>query len=671
MRIFGKKRKSDTDFKSDLQDSIRNLAKSHQDEISQGFDDISQALLQRDYESARARFQAMRDSFEERRMIKKDALLIEQALQDIEKRIQQKEAKSKKSLKGTFGKAAIMTAAPIGLTMAASAVFPPAGFVVPAAFMIGGWISSGYKIHKENLRLEQDIPRLSVSDALKTGLKDKVSRLRSSWVKLANPLNLIKQEKIQAEIASEKISNTKATLRALKNNAGHIGLVAGSVLGLGLKIAGLGDGIVDAVGEKLETLAAASDSDSGITVAQFTSYDESGAEASATVTTGPEAASGYADGNEIIDDSSDDAEAETEAQQTSTARSPSAETLAAEQGDEAANANPGEGQATSASGSAPDAAATEPDDIDSAPDAGPDGNASDDPLSQGNSDSAHSDIVNDDPPDSSGEQPSAAEKIDAIEAAGMPVVDGVDLDLQYQMASVLPNLEMLSGESQQYFAELYDRMDSDNPLVQAQAFKDYADMTLNCLDDIDGLDNQALAYELAQTAVELGDGTNCQALNFLAYMELHGLGGEADIEAATQHYLDSLGSHESQEAYEMLVYIAENNLVDIEEYPALADILEIHEQEVAASAADSSGAQGFDQAASAPSDQFTPVDANDTFPVNDDLVHQGEEFTARTSTGDFNCTANQDIDIDDAAATLGANKDNLEDLEIFDCRPAA
>lgn len=666
MRIFGKNRKSDSDFKSDLQDSIRNLAKSHQDEISRGFDDISQALLQRDYQSARARFQAIRDNFEERRMIKKDALLIEQALQDIEKRIQQKEAKSKKSLTGTFGKAAIMTAAPIGLTMAASAVFPPAGFVVPAAFMIGGWISSGYKIHKENVRLEQDVPRLSVSDALKTGLKDKVSRLRSSWVKLANPLNLIKQEKIQAEIASENISNTKATLRALKNNAGHIGLVAGSVLGLGLKIAGLGDGIVDAVGEKLETLAAASDSAAETGDPQPMAGHVSGTESSAAGTPGPESASGYADGNEIIDDSSDDAE--TEAQQTSAAGSPSAEMPSTDQGEEAANANPGEEKATGASGSAP--AAAEPGDIDSAADARPEENPSDSPL-QDESDAVASEIADDDQPVSSDTEPSDADKIEAIEAAGMPIVDGVDLDLQYQMASVLPDLEMLSGESQQYFAELYDRMDSDNPLVQAQAFKDYADMTLNCLNGIDGLDNQALAYELAQTAVELGDGTNCQALNFLAYMELHGLGGEADIEAATQHYLASLGSHESQEAYEMLVYIAENNLVDIEEYPALADILEIHEQEMAASTADNSGAQGFDQAASSPSDQFTPVDANDSFPVNDDLVHQGEEFTVRTSTGDFNCTANQDIDIDDAAATLGANKDNLEDLEIFDCRPAA
>lgn len=521
------------------------------------------------------------------------------------------------NLSGQFAKVGAGMALPGILTMAASSVFPPAGFIIPVAFMVGSHISLGYKAHKQKIKLEDNgselVGRLSLSSALKEGIREKFKRLRDSAHALKGIGSLADQEREKAALNGETIGRVSSYLRAGKKNIGHMALIGGSVLALGLKLSGLGGG-------EIETL-----------LPEVDVPEESG--------TGP--------------DTSQDPEADTPEDTTPPKTDP--ETPAPSSNEEA------------------DTKETNTEEIKTG-ESKPDDSTSDTPVDE---DTAPKPAENEDsqstqPPEETGS--SRDEMQSAIIEAGMPVVEDMDLGVQYRLAELLPTLEGMSDESRQYFEELYDRMDSDNPFVQGQAVKDYADMVLNCLGGIDGLDNKALAFDMICEAEAMAGGTNCQVTDFKAYMLLHGIGTDADAAQAVELLMESLTEHSSAEAARLLSYICESGSVDPADHPGLEEMYNAMmeaENTPEANASAESNLEASTQeenthndapSKSMPEDGIAEEHAQDNNEEHlnaDDVMKVGDEFTIIAGDGtQMDCTVEQQTTIAQAAVDIGHNNND-------------
>lgn len=460
------------------------------------------------------------------------------------------------NLGGQFARASAGFALPGLVTMAASTVFPPAGIIVPLAFMVGSHISLGYKVHQQKMVLDDNDDFISLSGALKVGIREKFERLTESGNVLLGLGGLAQQEREKAELSGEKISRVSSYLRAGKKNIGHVALIGGSVLALGLKLAGFGGDGFDSV------------------TPEPTSEPQ------------PDPAPVK---EEPVPPEPDKPEAEK-------TENPPAPSTGVEQV----------------------------------------------PVSEDNTAAEQS-------------GPTEDEMRSAIIDAGMPVVEGMDLDLQYRLAELLPTLEGMSDESRQYFEELYDRMDSDDPFVQSQAVKDYADLVLNCLGSVEGLDNKSLAFEMISEAAILAEDTNCQVLDFKGYMLLHGIGTDADPGAAVEILMTSLIEHGSAESARLLSYIYEAGLVDPADHPGLAEMHAAMEQ-----------TQAEEAIQTPPQTQTTETTEDNGDLSYDQAMTAGQEFTVNAQDGTvLNCTVEEDTTVAQTAVEIGHNN-----FDNFECREA-
>lgn len=462
------------------------------------------------------------------------------------------------NLSGQFTKAVTGFALPGLATMAASTVFPPAGFIVPLAFMVGSHISLGYKVHQQKMVLDNTDDFLSLSGALKVGIREKFKRLTESGNVLLGLGGLAQQEREKAELLGEKISKVSSYLRAGKKNIGHVALIGGSVLALGLKLAGFGGDGPDPFFSGPEPIA---------------EPEPEPAPAPEPLTESPvqPAPSDTSESNDQNADKPDDEVSEDTTQ----------------------------------------------------------------------------DIV---------EEPAGPSEDDmraAIIEAGMPVVEDMDLDLQYRLAELLPTLEGMSDESRQYFEELYDRMDSDDPFVQGQAVKDYADLVLNCLGNIEGLDNKALAFEMISEAAMLAEDTNCQVLDFKAYMLLHGIGTEAVPDAAVEILMTSLTEHSSAEAARLLSYLYESGAVDPADHPGLEEVHNAMTEQTPEQTSETAPSSN-------PATDSRPGEAAgtaSTAPAPEEIMEKGQAFTILNAHGDeLSCQTTEEVSIAQAAYEIGNNQ---------------
>lgn len=618
MRSFKRPQKTDFDPISEIQDISEKMPRNQRDRLEDFAKQVKRALQSENgTESARQLLSRQYNELNQKAMQVKNARLWDEALTRLEDRITQKAAKKRFGLTGKFTKIAAMGAGSFALAASFGAPVAAVTISISAISLVR---NSWKQVSKQRIELAQnedsdfdsaDIPGLG--GEIKKRIKDKFLTLRHSAQEVAQTAQKAKDYR-----TTQDLSLTQAFAKAAWDNKGHIAVIAGAVAGLAFKASGLGEWAFD-------DAMPSQTSESPVIVSKDLSPD--------LLSESP---------SELSTDSDEPSEQKS-----------NKETL--------------EGtEETSDRGSQPP-----PNAEDQIPELAEEKNIS---LEQETTSPNLQPLTNPEPEIQPAEEGLTSEQIEKIESAGLPVPADADPQLQLRLAEVLPQLDSLSPDNQQYISELYERMASQDAHIQAQAYKDYAHLALNCMDGIEGLDNQSLAWDLINQAYEMGEHTNAQAMDFKAYMLMHGIGVESNMEQAADLLMHSYDSHGSPEALRLLHHIQENNLVSAE---MLTDFPEIAEQDVEPVSAETNEsietdvnsqneANGIpEKAAHSASTKIDELPADKTEVTADEIISLGTDFNIEQKEGLLNCTSKEETTVTRAAIEISTGN-----FEAFECAPA-